>query len=204
MAQKINIIYGPTLRVKNLNQNTLNFFFNNNKKLFNFKNSIIILKHNKNKKFKNIIFDKEPLFYIITNYLEKKDRIAIVIDILKNIFHSFNQLYKSKLSIFFYEEINQFIFYKKIAQKKIIDNIFSYYTFINSSYQVWNFIKSDNIKKYLIMDSVNDFYPISLENIEFKKTDKSSSLKILKYLNFDNLIAPEKNFAKLYKFKNYS
>lgn len=187
----LNIIYGPTSRVKNLNQNTLNFFFNENKLLFNFKKSIVIFKHNENKILKNIIFDKDPLFYICENYLKKKDRIVIAISILKNIFYSFYQLYKSKLSIIVYEEINQLILYQKIAQKKIINNIFSYYTANASSYPVWNFIKCKQIKKYLIMDSVNDFYPISIENLDPKTTDKSSSLKILKYLNFDNLIAPD-------------
>jgi len=184
---KFNLIYAPVSRYPNINQQDIRKFLKTNNLLFRNNCQNIIFEGSKSFKTKYFQFSSNAFLYLCLNFLSRKDRVFIIIEIIKNIIFSIVSCFNSKLFIFIYEGLNELVIYEKVKKQNILEEIFIYST--TSTYKLFMFMEQDSIKKSYIFDSVNDFYEYStIPN----KSCGGLRLKILGLMGLDKCLLVDK------------
>lgn len=204
--KRINLIFGPTLRVSKIKKENIHFFVKENNKLLNIKNSIAIFKYKSDFSFENYKFKKRPILYVATNYLSRKSKILIILKIFLNLIKSFVQVFKFRLMVYVFEDLNELIMYQSISKENIVSNIYSYWTQNNTSYPLWNFLKCKKINRIYIMDTLSDIYKFSLDKkLTNNKEEKNIIIKLQKYIYYNKIVVPDiytkKILDKIIKYK---
>ena len=160
--------------------------------MLNIKNSIAIFKYKSDFSFENYKFKKRPILYVATNYLSRKSKILIILKIFLNLIKSFVQVFKFRLMVYVFEDLNELIMYQSISKENIVSNIYSYWTQNNTSYPLWNFFKCKKINRIYIMDTLSDIYKFCLDKkLRNNKEEKNIIIKLQKYIHYNKIVVPD-------------
>lgn len=155
---------------------------------FDTENDIIICSSNLNKKYKNIIFSKDPILYSIKYNLNFIEKLYLIFEAIIIFFSIFLFFFNNKFIAILYKDVFEILLISKLDEKKLLKN--AVFTVSNISDQsLWSRNEDKKFKTIFFWNTISP-----LVNIKKKNSDFLDHKIYLDYLEYDIEYSSYKNF----------